>query len=274
MRERPAWHLAGGLLRGAAGPVLAGLLLAFLGPFGTHATQPLPARLGFWLTVTAGNWLLCHLAILWLHERWPGDRPAGWPGPYRSRHLALPLLAAAIVLLPATALVRLAGDLFGGVGTGALPVLAAQVYLLCAAISLLGYALADPGEAEADAEETAAGSPPAASNRPDDSAFRRRLAPDPGGRLLWLRAEDHYLRVRTERGEALVLCRLEDAARELEGCGRRVHRSWWVAEAALKGASGGAQPRLWLSDGTEVPVSRSYRRDLRDAGWLATGRQG
>jgi len=254
-------------LRASAGPALAGLLLAFLGPFGTHATQPLPARLGFWLTVTAGNWLLCHLAILWLDERWPRDRPAGWPGPQRCRRLALPLLAAAMVLLPATALVRLAGDLFGGVGAGSLPLLALQVYLLCAVISLLGYALADRGEAEAAAQ-------PAPSARPaDDSAFRRRLAPDPGGRLLWLRAEDHYLRVRTERGEALVLCRLEDAARELEGCGRRVHRSWWVAEAALKGTSGGAQPRLRLNDGTEVPVSRSYRQELREAGWLATGRR-
>lgn len=272
MRERPAWHLAGGLLQGAAGPVLAGLLLAFLGPFGTHATLPLPARLGFWLTVTAGNWLLCHLAILWLHERWPPDRPAGWPGPYRSRHLALPLLAAAIVLLPATALVRLAGELFDGVGTGPLPLLALQVYLLCAAISLLGYALADPARTE-KAEPPMPSKPVPSEPVPDDGAFRRRLAPDPGGRLLWLRAEDHYLRVRTERGEALVLCRLEDAARELEGCGRRVHRSWWVAEAAVKGASGGAQPRLLLSDGTEAPVSRSYRRALRDAGWLARGRR-
>lgn len=254
-------------MRGAAGPVLAGLLLAFLGPFGTHATQALPARLGFWLTVTAGNWLLCHLTILWLHERWPSDRPAGWPGPYRGRHLVLPLLAAAIVLLPATALVRLAGDLFGGVGTGPLPLLALQVYLLCAALSLLGYALADRPEEEAAVGQTETQPRPA-----DDSGFRRRLAPDPGGRLLWLRAEDHYLRVRTEQGEALLLCRLEDAARELEGCGRRVHRSWWVAESALKGASGGTQPRLWLSDGTEVPVSRSYRKELRAAGWLAAGR--
>ncbi len=84
-----------------------------------------------------------------------------------------------------------------------------------------------------------------------------------------MEAEDHYLRVRTSGGDELILLRLSDAIAELEGVeGARTHRSWWVARAAVAGVRrGDGRAVITLPDGTEVPVSRSYAKVLRDAGW-------
>ncbi|MEM7458756.1 MAG: LytTR family DNA-binding domain-containing protein [Pseudomonadota bacterium] len=88
--------------------------------------------------------------------------------------------------------------------------------------------------------------------------------------LYAISSEDHYLRVHTSLGEELILMRLADAVRELNGAdGLQVHRSWWVAkdgvtdEKRIDGRS-----LLVLPSGTEVPVSRSYRTKARDAGLI------
>jgi DNA-binding LytR/AlgR family response regulator len=83
-------------------------------------------------------------------------------------------------------------------------------------------------------------------------------------------AEDHYLRVHTDRGETLILMRLADAVAELEGVeGAQTHRSWWVArDAILDARRGEGRATLRLRGGTEAPVSRTYARSLREAGWF------
>jgi DNA-binding LytR/AlgR family response regulator len=88
--------------------------------------------------------------------------------------------------------------------------------------------------------------------------------------ILSMTAEDHYLRVRTEAGEALILMRLSDAVAACEGLdGARTHRSWWVARDAVADAQkGDGRGTLILSDGTEAPVSRTYYPKLREAGWF------
>lgn len=80
------------------------------------------------------------------------------------------------------------------------------------------------------------------------------------GRLLFVEAQDHYLRVTTRQGQGLVHMRFADALEALDQSdGIRVHRSWWVARTsieAMKFASGRGE--LTLLDGTVVPVSRSF----------------
>lgn len=99
--------------------------------------------------------------------------------------------------------------------------------------------------------------------------FVARLRGPLKGRLLCLEMQDHYLRVHSTAGVEMILCRMEDAARELEGLGRRVHRSWWVAEDAVAGVErDGQRLFLRLADDRRVPVGRSYRAGLKDAGWL------
>lgn len=88
--------------------------------------------------------------------------------------------------------------------------------------------------------------------------------------LLSMSAEDHYLRVRTDVGEDLILMRLSDAVAACEALdGARTHRSWWVARDAVHGVrKGDGRATLILSDGTEAPVSRTYYPKLRDDGWF------
>ena len=90
-------------------------------------------------------------------------------------------------------------------------------------------------------------------------AFMRRLAPQLGGELILLAAEEHYVRIVTRLGSALVLCRLSDAIEELTAFdGDRVHRSFWIAWGeVVKIQRQGRSYRLKMSSGEEVPVSRS-----------------
>lgn len=101
--------------------------------------------------------------------------------------------------------------------------------------------------------------------------FLERLPPKlRGAELYALEAEDHYLRLHTSRGSSeLILMRLADAVAELEGVeGARTHRSWWVARSAVEAARrGDGRAVLRLRNGVDSPVSRTYARALRDAGW-------
>lgn len=89
------------------------------------------------------------------------------------------------------------------------------------------------------------------------------------GEVLALAAEQHYLRVHTSAGNALILYRLSQAVSELGGRGLQVHRSFWVASGAVVRVAGSAAaPRLVLQGGLEVPVSRSFRQTVQQAGFL------
>lgn len=113
---------------------------------------------------------------------------------------------------------------------------------------------------------------PAASEGVAPPDIRARLPPRLArSRLVAVQAEDHYLRIRTEAGSALVLMRLSDALTALNGAdGFQVHRSWWVARAAVEAARWrGGRGELVLSDGAVAPVSRTYAAGLRDTDWAS-----
>jgi hypothetical protein len=101
--------------------------------------------------------------------------------------------------------------------------------------------------------------------------FLERLPPKLRGGEVWaVEAEDHYLRLHTSKGQDLILMRLADALAELDGLdGMQVHRSWWVAKGAVADiARADGRATLTLQDGSQVPVSRTYARLLRERGWL------
>ena len=89
-----------------------------------------------------------------------------------------------------------------------------------------------------------------------------------GTDLVSLQAQDHYVEVTTATGRHLILMRLGDAEAELDGYpGMRVHRSWWVARAAIEEMRNeNGRPVLALGDGTRVPVSRDRRAGVK--AWL------
>lgn len=99
-----------------------------------------------------------------------------------------------------------------------------------------------------------------------------RPAPEPApGDVVCLRMEDHYVRVCTLTGSRLVAGPFERVIAGLgEVEGLRVHRSWWVARAAVTGVvADGRNLRLTLRGDLSAPVSRASVARLRAAGWLA-----
>ena len=120
-------------------------------------------------------------------------------------------------------------------------------------------------------EETAVMTMPESVAKPGaPPAFLDRLPQRLGRELLCVRTEDHYLRVTTPLGDDLILMRMADAEMELAGAdGLRVHRSWWVARAAVAQVErlAGNKMVLVLRSGLRVPVSRTYLGSVRAAGW-------
>lgn len=129
-------------------------------------------------------------------------------------------------------------------------------------------------ERKVPAEPDASGPPPTAVAGVA-SLFERRIPAHLGTRLLALEMEDHYLRIHTDQGSDLVLCRLSDAVAELEGTdGLQVHRSFWVARKGLAAVRREeAKVTLLLENGLEVPVSRTYLPAVRAAGWLLAAKK-
>ena len=248
-------------------PVIGGGL-AVVGPYGTFADLALAQRLAYWIGIVwlntfqvAGfSYLFGHMAPTW--PRWLVLAGAG--------------LAASI---PATAEVFILESYFRPElhkpeTTGFL-----LIYLMVAVITVPlailmgrtapGWTLAEEGGEERPSPAPAEAPVPV----PTTSGLLERLPPRLGRDVLCLQAEDHYVRVHTPLGSDLILARLSDAERDLhllhQGEGLRVHRSWWVARAAVQGVDRqGAKTSLTLVNGLSVPVGRTYLDRLREAGWL------
>lgn len=254
-----------GLFGGALG---VGLFLAVLGPFGSYAA-PLLDRLIFWVATVLLGTGLSVLAALLLPARW------------RQASLPLYVLGATLVLSPVQTLgVRLLLPLIAPPDLVArfsfwdsLP----QAMLLMAvgtAASILFVRFPRPQAPESAAPISPL--PPLPPLPPVAAPFFDRLPPALGRDLLCLEMEDHYLRVHTTLGNSLILLRLRDAVAELRSVpGAQVHKSWWVARAAVTGAERGKSGwELVLTDGRRVPVGRSFRAALAADGWLPQGRTG
>jgi hypothetical protein len=78
-----------------------------------------------------------------------------------------------------------------------------------------------------------------------------------------LEAEEHYVKVWSDRGTDLVRYRFRDAVRELDGLdGAQVHRSWWINWGWVTGASArGRAMSLALRNGLVVPVSLAHKAE-------------
>lgn len=253
------------LLAGMVGPpaarrlALAALTVCTLAVAGPGGAWRLPGldRLAEVASCTLG-WEVCAPLIIGCVRRRMGEaRFATSPWPF-----ALAVLLASV---PATACMVLAFRLAGDT-VPFLPLLYAQSLLLGLVIAFARRGLS--GGPGIDTIRTDDSEPPAPEIDPG-SLFLRRHAPRlADGRLLALEAEDHYLRVHTDRGSTLILMRLRDAAEALgPSAGWQPHRSFWLADGAEAEAQRRGQSwRLVLTTGLVVPVSRQNVGAMRDAG--------
>ena len=236
---------------GFAVSTAVGLALGIIGPFGSYLSGTLPVRTAYWVVCLWAGWLAFGVSFPTL-ARWAEARgiPAWvWTPP------AVAILTLLPVVLSRTLAVRL------------WPVVGQVGWLEWYGQGLVISALATAGMMWATRpRETAATKSDAESADPRD-----RLPPRLGRTVLCLQMEDHYVRVHTPQGSALVLMSLSQAMAGLKDVeGVQTHRSWWVARAAIAGVvEDGRKVRLHLTGGLEAPVSRARIGALREEGWLA-----
>lgn len=89
--------------------------------------------------------------------------------------------------------------------------------------------------------------------------------------IIALEAEEHYTKVHTAAGAALLLLRFSDAIAEMAPQpGLQVHRSFWISRQAVERVvRSGRRTTIQMRGGLEVPVSRSFRLQARAAGLSA-----
>ena len=243
-----------------------GIALAALGPFGSFAMGSFAVRLAYWVPMALMGYAIVRPTVgasQLFAERLAIDR------------IAAALVAVAIAAAPATFVVLW----WNGATIAAVPTferwfqLYVQVALVGVLVTVLFLILERRTEAPLSLAPTNAAAPPApapASVRPG-ARFLDRLPPAWADRLIALEMEDHYVRAHGPDASALILLRMRDAEAELDGVdGLRVHRSWWVAHAALdRPLRDGRGYKLRLTNGLEPPVARDRVAALKAAGWLA-----
>jgi LytTr DNA-binding domain len=234
-----------------------GAVLGRIGPFDTFSELSAPARYAYWIGLTLLLWLQTAIAMHLLR-----DAAARWSWPVRTVAAALiGALPTAFEVAWAENLLRVSRDL-GLV----------DVAMIYGDVALIAVALALPlelidGHRLVGTPHSGPSAPPAVEVGDIDDLISA-LPPERRGTLLALEAEDHYLRVHTDRGNALIHKRFSDALGRVAAIdGLRVHRSWWVARAAIEHvARDGDRLALHLRGGLVVPVSRTYALAVRDAG--------
>ena len=249
---RPRRPVTFGLVRGLAIAAAGGVLLAVAGAFGS-INAPLWIRLIYWVPLMLAGALWGHLCSR-LIDRWIDMDERPW--------LAVAVLTAAISGPVSVLVWFVTGVVFEGeaYALSVLPLMLGPVLTITAVMSAINVFLS-----KAQPVQTHAAPVGAAPAR-----FPDRLPPKlRGAAIRAVQAEDHYLRIHTDRGSDLILMRLSDALEELEGLeGSQTHRSWWVARDAVRDvARGDGRATLTLDGGVTAPVSRRYARALREAGW-------
>lgn len=276
-RLRPGYH--------ALGLIAAIAVLAFLGPFDTWGRLSFTDRVGFWTLAIGVNWIFGMIVgfaagIAVERRGW-----AAWAGIVAAGSAAASAPGTGVVWLLVAVWMdhRMTGA--AELATLYFQVLAIHLMLnllvACFVVVRRRRAGTDEGEGRRGAErpESADGPdaarPPgeplgAPSGAPPGAPFLDRLPARLGRRLLHLHMQDHYVEAHTEEGSDLLLLRFRDALREVEGIdGAQVHRSHWVARAAVAGVERrNGRIALRLVNGSRVPVSRSFAPALRDRGWL------
>jgi len=231
---------------------LAGVggVLGITGPFDTDTHLALFPRLIYWLAIVAATYAISALTHGLLRPVW-----AAWPLPLR-------ILAGGIASGIGVAFVVLGLNLavlgYWPAGQKLLPFVGTIL-----AISLVVTATL----AIASRHLASTPTPPDTLARP---ALLDRLPLNNRGPLVAVSVEDHYVRIRTTKGETLVLMRLGDAIGETTPAqGAQVHRSHWAAYDQVRAARReGDRAILTMSVGPDIPVSRANLSKIKEAGLL------
>lgn len=230
--------------------VLAGIaaVLGVAGPFGTEDLLRLGPRVIYWLVTVSATYALGYLATNWVRRHL---------GPRLS---PVPVTLAAAALTGCAVLIAVLGINLATFGYWPGWAEAVPFFVNVFAIALIITIVLQVVDRQMTTAATTAATPPLLDRLPLD-----KRAP-----LVALSVEDHYVRIRTTKGEDLVLLRLGDAMREVGAtAGIQVHRSHWVAVDQVSAAQRkGDRAILTMAHGPDIPVSRRYVPAIKEAGLL------
>ncbi|NBT33062.1 MAG: DNA-binding response regulator [Rhodobacteraceae bacterium] len=236
-------------LAGLAG---VALILAIVGPFGTNEYLRPGPRLVFWLAQAFGTYSVAQITARLVWRALPAALP---------RPVLLGLVAVANGLAVSAVVAAINYTSFEyWMSPSEAPAFLAKVFGIAAIITVLIEIFGRTQRA------AAAGT--AQSPRP--AVILSRMPLEKRGPLVALSVEDHYVRVRTTKGEEMILMRLADAIAETgDTAGLQVHRSHWVALDQVRGVRReGDRAILSMAHGPDIPASRSNIAALKEAGLL------
>jgi hypothetical protein len=239
--------------------VLLGIaaILTIAGAFETGDLMPFGPRLAYWVILVAGSYATGTIV----------GSLVGGPLEQRFGHVPGTLLVGLLVGLAVTVLIAGLNLLSFPDWTPEISDLGALASVVIPVGVIVTYLIRLFERAAAPAAPNVGVPEPKSVVEP---RILRRLPLEKRATLLSISVEDHYVRVRTARGEEMLLMRLSDAIAETDPVpGLRVHRSHWVALKAVTAARReGDRAILTIVDGTEIPVSRSNVPGLREEGLL------
>ncbi len=239
-----------------AGPAV---ILTLLEPFESGGL-PFALRLTYWALLLAALGLLFPFVVRLVRKA---------TGAWLMSAVVLLAIACAVAALPLWGLVEgldwvlaaVIAPLFGRAAVLEPPFTGGPIDLLATYVSVYLVTALIIGGISLLRLVTAHRNPAAAPSAAPGVRFLSRLPAGVVGDLICIRMEDHYLRVTTRNGEALILMRMRDAMAELTDYpGLQVHRSWWVAADAVASlARSGRRMEVVLKNGTRAPVSSTHR---------------
>jgi DNA-binding LytR/AlgR family response regulator len=251
------------------GMILATLVLAVSGPFGTFQSFNLGQRFGYWAIMVLACYLTGQGAATYFMELLREQITQRWP-----RVIVAGLLASlpvTIVVLVVNGVAYQHTDVEESlmIWLYATIITLAIVVLFVTLGELMRTSPAAAGEAVSLrlADARAATQAPAPTAAPPPAILERVSLPQRGN-LIALIVEDHYVDIVTDKGKTLVLMRLADAIREAAPvAGLQVHRSHWVAlDAVVRTQRSEGKVMIELSNGMRLPVSRGYLPAAKEAG--------
>ena len=241
--------------------LVCAVIVVAMGPFGAVPYRDWPARTLYWLRIMAMGYAVvrpCLALASIVARRWKGSEGLCWAA--ASAAAAVPMTAVVWWLGPAPDLSRPAPS----------PADFLDAYVQVLVVT--AFVVLALGLARARRDENPVRTPSRdrrdASSATPAPALAQRL-PYGHGAIFALSMEDHYVRVHAEGGQTLLLMRMADAVALVEGLdGAQVHRSWWVARAAVTGFERrGRRLRLHLRGGLAAPVARDRVKALIADGW-------
>jgi DNA-binding LytR/AlgR family response regulator len=226
-------------------------ILGISGPFGTAEYMRIAPRVLYWAIIAVTTFAAGSAIAHWAFQ----------PTHARNRVWVAVMVGALGTGAAASVIVLVVNWLAMGVSPtqpGYLISLIGNAVVVAAIISVFLYFFGPRQLVSDDKAET---------NAP---SLLERLPIQKRGTLISMSVADHYVEVTTTKGQALLLLRLSDAIREVpQQDGLQVHRSHWVAQNQVVAARREKDRAiLTMSDGRDIPVSRSYLPAVKDAGIL------